>query len=200
MKPQQKGMALVEACLVGLVLGLMILAGRWLMQQQHRLQHMQQSAHLALFSHDAQGKPVPVVADPGQHLEPSRFLASQGSATESLQQELLKMPSGAWTAQSRVSVPWPRWLSALAKHTQLHRQSQLWAGAGQAASTQQTRQRLESSATAWEEAASSSRSAARGTVGHVRPLDSAWGRSQPDLDWLGRWQDFVPDQVNKGAL
>ena len=200
MNPQQKGMALVEACLVGLVLGLMILAGRWLMQQQHRLQHMQQSTHLALFSHDAQGKPVPVFADPGQHQEPSRFLATAASANESLLQELLKMNSGVWTAQSRVFIPWPSWLLALPAGTSLRRQSQLWAGAGQAVSTQQTRQRLERSATAWNEAAKLSRFAAEDTVRLASPLDRPWGRPKPDLDWLGAWQDFVPDQQQQGGV
>lgn len=200
MTQRQVGMALVEACLLGVVLGLMIMAGRWLMQQQYRLQKMQQSTHLTLFMHDAQGKPQASVFSPAQGLEPVRFVESDTSAAQSLQWELLSLQSGAWTAQSRVSVPWPRWLSALSKRTQLHRQSQLWAGTGQAASTQQTRQRLESSATAWEKAASSSHSGARETVRQAKSLDSAWGRTQPDLDWLGRWQDFVPDQMNKGAL
>ena len=73
MSNRQEGMALIEACLLGVVLGLMVMAGRWLMQQQYRLQQMQQSTYLALFSHDAQGRPVSVLNKPAQDVGPSRF-------------------------------------------------------------------------------------------------------------------------------
>lgn len=194
MSMRQKGMALVEATLLGVVLGLMVMAGRWLMQQQYRLQQMQQSTHLSLFVHDAHGKPVSAVSDPVQETMPARFSESPIATAQPLQWELLSLHSGFWTVQSRVSIPWPRWLAALSTKTQLQRQSWLWAAAGQAASTQQTRQRLESSTTAWSGAAGSSRPAARETIRQAGPMDAAWGRTQADLDWLSRWQDFVPDR------
>lgn len=198
MSTRQKGMALVEACLLGVVLGLMVMAGRWLMQQQYRLQQMQQSTHLSLFMHDAHGKPVSVVSSSVQEAAPARFLESPIATAQSLQWELLSLRSGFWAAQSRVSIPWPRWLVAMSTKTQLQRQSRLWAAAGQAASTQQTRQRLESSTTAWGEAVASSRPAARETIRHAGPMDAAWGRTSADLDWLSRWQDYVPDHGPKG--
>lgn len=197
MSKQQKGMALVEACLLGVVLGLMVMAGRWLMQQQYRLQQMQQSTHLSLFTHDAHGKPVSTVNSSAQQAAPAHFLESPIAPAQSLQWELLSLRSGFWTAQSRVSIPWPRWLAALPTKTQLQRQSRLWAAAGQAASTQQTRQRLESSTTAWGEAVASSRPAARETIRHAGPMDAAWGRTPADLDWLSPWQDYVPDHGPK---
>lgn len=197
MSTRQKGMALVEACLLGVVLGLMVMAGRWLMQQQYRLQQMQQSMHLSLFMHDAHGKPVSAVISPVQEAAPAYFLESPIATAQSLQWELLSLRSGFWAAQSRVAIPWPRWLAGLPTKTQLQRQSRLWAAAGQAASTQQTRQRLESSATAWGEAVASSRPAARETVRHAGPMDAAWRRTPADLDWLSRWQDYVPDHGPK---
>ncbi|MDV2115234.1 pilus assembly protein TadE [Alcaligenes faecalis] len=197
MSKRQKGMALVEACLLGVVLGLMVMAGRWLMQQQYRLQQMQQSTHVSLFMHDAHGKPISAVSSVVQETVPTRFLESSIPATQSLQWELLSLRSGFWTAQSRVSIPWPRWLEELSTKTQLQRQSHLWAAAGQAASTQQTRQRLENSTTAWGEAVGSSRPAARETIRHAGPMDAAWGRTPADLDWLSRWQDYVPDHGSK---
>ncbi len=193
MSARQKGIALVEACLLGVVLGLMVMAGRWLMQQQYRLQQMQQSTHLSLFTHDAHGKPVPAASSPVQEAAPARFSESPIATTQPLQWELLGLRSGFWAAQSRVSIPWPRWLAAPSVKTQLQRQSRLWAAAGQAASTQQTRQRLESSTTAWGEAVALSRPAARDTIRHAGPMDAVWGRTQADLDWLSRWQDYVPD-------
>jgi hypothetical protein len=197
MSKRQKGMALIEACLLGVVLGLMVMAGRWLMQQQYRLQQMQHSTHLSLFMHDAHGKPVSVGSSPAHETAPARFLASPIATAQSLQWELLSLRSGFWTAQSRVSIPWPRWLEASMTKTQLQRQSHLWAAAGQAASTQQTRQRLENSTTAWGEAVGSSRPAARETIRHAGPMDAAWGRAQADVDWLSRWQDYVPEHGPK---
>ncbi len=199
MSKRQEGMALVEACLLGVILGLMMMAGRWLMQQQYRLQQMQQSTHLALFIHDAQGKPVSVLNNLVQDGGASRFVESPISTTQALQWELLSLRSGTWTVQSRVPIPWPRWLISLSTPTHLKRQSLLWAAAGQSTSAQQTRQRLESSVTAWGEAVAASRPAARDTVRQVGPMDAAWGRTQADLDWLSRWQDFVPDRRHKGA-
>ncbi|KGP00380.1 pilus assembly protein TadE [Alcaligenes faecalis] len=197
MNTRQKGIALVEACLLGVVLGLMVMAGRWLMQQQYRLQQMQQSTHLSLFTHDAHGKPVPAASSPVQEAVPTRFSESPIATTQPLQWELLSLRSGFWTAQSRVSIPWPRWLATLSIKTQLQRQSRLWAAAGQANSTQQTRQRLENSTTAWGEAMASSRPAARETIRQAGPMDAAWGRTRADLDWLSRWQDYVPDHGSK---
>lgn len=195
MTQEQKGMALVEACLLGVALGLMLMAGRWLMQQQYRLQQMQQSTHLTLFTHDAQGKPVTRGSERERGLDSSRFVNSQVSTQQALQGELLSLRSGLWTVEARLTIPWPRWLTA--GSTQLQRQSQLWAAAGQAANTQQTRQRLESSATAWGQARAYSRPAAQETVRQARPMDAAWGRAQADLDWLSRWQDFVPEHAGK---
>lgn len=197
MNTRQKGIALVEACLLGVVLGLMVMAGRWLMQQQYRLQQMQQSTHLSLFTHDAHGKPVSAASSLVQEAVPTRFSESPIATTQPLQWELLSLRSGFWTAQSRVSIPWPRWLAALSIKTQLQRQSRLWAAAGQANSTQQTRQRLENSTTAWGEAMASSRPAARETIRQAGPMDAAWGRTRADLDWLSRWQDSVPDHGPK---
>ena len=197
MTQEQKGMALVEACLLGVVLGLMVMAGRWLMQQQYRLQQMQQSTHLMLFTHDAQGKPVTKGNQRDRSLGSSRFVNSPVSTQQVLQEELLSLRSGLWTVEARLAIPWPRWLTA--GSTQLQRQSQLWAAAGQADSIQQTRQRLESSVTAWGQARAYSRPAAQETVRQARPMDAAWGRAQADLDWLSRWQDFVPEHAGKGA-
>lgn len=197
MSTRQKGIALVEACLLGVVLGLMVMAGRWLMQQQYRLQQMQQSTHLSLFMHDAHGKPVSAMSSSVQEAAPIYFLESPIATTPSLQWELLSLRSGFWAAQSRVSIPWPRWLAALPTKTPLQRQSRLWAAAGQANSTQQTRQRLENSTTAWGQAMASSRPAARETIRQAGPMDAAWGRTPADLDWLSRWQDYVPDHGSK---
>ncbi|CAM5395537.1 pilus assembly protein TadE [Alcaligenes faecalis] len=197
MSTRQKGIALVEACLLGVVLGLMVMAGRWLMQQQYRLQQMQQSTHLSLFMHDAHGKPVSAVSSSVQEAAPVYFSESPIATTQSLQWELLSLRSGFWAAQSRVSIPWPRWLAALPTKTPLQRQSRLWAAAGQANSTQQTRQRLENSTTAWGQAMASSRPAARETIRQAGPMDAAWGRTPADLDWLSRWQDYVPDHGSK---
>lgn len=197
MTQEQRGMALVEACLLGVILGLMVMAGRWLMQQQYRLQQMQQSTHLTLFTHDAQGKPVTEGSQRDRSLGSSRFVNALVSTQQVLQEELLSLHSGLWTVEARLAIPWPRWLTA--GSTQLQRQSQLWAAAGQADSTQQTRQRLESSATAWGQASVYSRPAAQETVRQARPMDAAWGRAQADLDWLSRWQDFVPEHARKGT-
>lgn len=197
MSKRQEGMALIEACLLGVVLGLMVMAGRWLMQQQYRLQQMQQSTHLALFTHDAQGRPVSVLNNPAHGVGPARFVELSISTSQALQWELLNLRSGAWTVQSRVPIPWPRWLISLSTSSQLQRQSQLWAVAGQSTSAQQTRQRLESSETAWGQAVAASRPAARDTVRQAGPMDAAWGRTQADLDWLSRWQDVVPDRRHK---
>ncbi|WP_321289162.1 pilus assembly protein TadE [Alcaligenes phenolicus] len=197
MSTRQKGIALVEACLLGVVLGLMVMAGRWLMQQQYRLQQMQQRTHLSLFMHDAHGMPVSAVSSSVQEAAPVYFSESPIATTQSLQWELLSLRSGFWAAQSRVSIPWPRWLAALPTKTPLQRQSRLWAAAGQANSTQQTRQRLENSTTAWGQAMASSRPAARETIRQAGPMDAAWGRTPADLDWLSRWQDYVPDHGSK---
>lgn len=199
MSKRQEGIALIEACLLGVVLGLMVMAGRWLMQQQYRLQQMQQSTHLALFSHDEQGRPVSVLNNPAQGVGPSRFVESPLSTAQALQWELLSLRSGAWAVQSRVPIPWPSWLISWSTPGQLQRQSQLWSAAGQSSSTQQTRQRLESSETAWDEAMAASRPAASDTVRQAGPMDAAWGRTPADLDWLSRWQDVVPDRRHKGT-
>ena len=193
MSERQQGMALLEACLLGMVLALMVMAGRWLMQQQYRLQQMQQATHLSLFLHDAQGAPVSLSSSPSPSTVTAGFLELPTSPAPSLQQELLSLSDGFWAVESRFSLPWPQWLRSLTRLTQLQRQSLLWAAAGQAASTQEARRRLESSRTAWAQAMESSRRAAQDTIRVAGPLDAAWGRADVDLDWLGPWQDFSPD-------
>ncbi|HRL21700.1 MAG TPA: pilus assembly protein TadE [Alcaligenes sp.] len=190
----QKGGVLLETCLLGVVLGLMIVGGRWLMTHQHRLQQLQQISHVNVFAHDAHGKPMQTPSMEQAGLRSHRvFRPAADRYTESLRIELLGMSSGSWQVQSSVGLDRLAGLPAAQTGLALTRRSQLMGGAGQAADMRQTRQRLAASPSAWLRASQDSLRAGQASGRAAGPLDSAWGRPLPDLDWLGPWQDVVPD-------
>lgn len=191
---RQQGAVLVEACLLGVVLCLLILSGRWLMSQQNRLQQLQQFSHAQVFAHDSQGAPISEGHGlPEEFLVSRRFNILPGQAAEPLRIELLGMRSGAWQVQSSMGMDWPAWMPGVQAALTLVRQSHLLAGAGQADDTQSAKARLAGSRSAWGRATQASLQAAQATMQAAAPLDSAWGRTLPDLDWLGPWQDVAPD-------
>ena len=191
---RQQGAVLVEACLLGVVLCLLILSGRWLMSQQNRLQQLQQLSHAQVFVHDSQGAPISEGhGPPEEFLLSRRFDALPAQAAESLRIELLGMRSGTWQVRSSMGMDWPAWLPGAQAALTLARQSHLLAGAGQADDTRDAAGRLAGSRSAWGRATQASLQAAHASMQAAAPLDSAWGRALPGLDWLGPWQDVAPD-------
>ncbi len=191
---RQQGAVLVEACLIGMALVLLIYSGRYLMGLQYTLQRLQQSSHASVFAYD-ENAVLPLLHEHvGATLEHGVSAFAAHPAPQ-LQSELLGLNSGLSRVHTRSPVSGNRWWR---QGLILTRQSLLMPDAGPADDMAFARKRLAASPSAWTNAVRFSHAAANRTRQAAGSLDSAWGRALPDLDWLSRWEHLVPDS-NQGG-
>jgi len=76
----------------------------------------------------------------------------------------------------------------------IQRHTAILAGAGHAAGDTDTQRRVAGSDLGWGNAAQVSVAAGRHIERRMRPVDEAWGRPDPDFDWLEPWSGNVPAQ------
>ena len=74
----------------------------------------------------------------------------------------------------------------------IHRRVAILAGAGHADGDAAAQSRMASSALAWSSNATRSVGAGRAAAAVLQPLDAAWNRPAPDVDWLSAWSGLVP--------
>lgn len=191
---RQQGAVLVEACLIGMAVVLLIFSGRYLMGLQYTLQRLQQSSHASVFAYD-ENAVLPRLNQPGGVRLQHSVSAFAAHPAPQLQSELLGLNSGLSRIQTRSPVSGNRWWR---QGLTLTRQSLLMLDAGPADDMAFARKRLAVSPSAWMNAVRSSHAAAKRTRQAAGNLDSAWGRALPDLDWLSPWEHLVPDS-NQGG-
>ena len=191
---RQQGAVLVEACVIGMALVLLIYSGRYLMGVQYTLQRLQQSSHAGVFAYE-QNAVLPLLNEPGGVRLQQSVSAFAAHPVPQLQSELLGLNSGLSRIQTRSPVSANRWWR---QRLMLARQSLLLPDAGPADDMLLARKRLAASPSAWTNAVRSSHAAAKRTRQAAGSLDSAWGRALPDLDWLSPWEHLVPDS-NQGG-
>ncbi len=74
----------------------------------------------------------------------------------------------------------------------LHRHTAIAAGSGAAHSDAAVQDTLGRSAAAWRSMAEPSRGAGQAVSQRMAGVDQAWGRAQPDWDWLSSWVGRIP--------
>jgi hypothetical protein len=76
----------------------------------------------------------------------------------------------------------------------IRRHTAILAGAGHAAGDTDVQRRVAGSGLGWGDAAQVSIAVGRHIERRMRPVDDAWGRPDPDFDWLAPWSGNVPAQ------
>lgn len=100
---------------------------------------------------------------------------------------VVKAKADGWANSAwAMIVPW-------AQVMVLQEQTSLWTGTAATQSATQTRERLADSDVLWRQKKITTDQVVRPVIEELIPIDQAWERPKPEIDWLQAWQDSVPN-------
>lgn len=216
---QQSGQAVIEAVIAALALAALWWAITWLARVQDFSLHVHHGVRYAAFSLSREGQVNNERVDavwqalPQQWVTPNQEslleiyeqrdwqlqqlapvapedqVGGSNRAALLMSQELGAADEGAWRVEHRLA---PTLRNVMAPFPTIYRRLAIAIGAAHAESDRNTWERIEQSATTWQQPFLTSRRLVEQVERGASGIDTAWKRPTPNTRWLHIWETEVP--------